>query len=64
MFLFRYAKNKDDQGWEVKINLFTMMVCWFFKIKTKTKRKERQTALYNENVKTDIDKESAKPNYW
>jgi hypothetical protein len=34
-----------------------------FKIKTKTKRKERQTALYNENVKTNKDKESAKPNY-
>ena len=30
----------------------------YFKIKTK--RKERRTALYNENMKTNIDKENAK----
>jgi hypothetical protein len=47
----------------MKINLLTMMVVFCVKIKTKTKRKERQTALYNDNVKTNIDKESAKPNY-
>jgi hypothetical protein len=57
MIWFQYAKNKEDENRPVYYDGL------FVKIKTKTKRKERQTALYNENVKTNIDKESAKPNY-
>jgi len=62
-------KNKDDRDKEKKRERYDENKpayydgCFFFKIKTKTKRKERQTALYNENVKTNVDKESAKPDY-